>query len=457
MAFSTAGPVFINPNAVVVPFVSSSSQENYVTQTVYGFLDFTTTIGNTVMVFSPQSAAVSGFFYHELILEILINIFLFVLDIQNDVKDIAPSTVIETKPITQSTVKKDIIIIKPSKTQIKVENNFSSFTSLVQVQSSPPLIVSSKVEIKALSSSKVNVIEGKPNMASKSVSSKVEVVSVIPSKAITPQHIVTKKEVISKPPIIASKVELITRSKERDLIINSVMHPKPDEGPVAIIGNNIGEPEYDFLSRQPSEVVEETYKVINLKPSSKFHLKPRPIAETKNKAATKRGDSLHPTGLVTKLGGTVVKDGTTTIHETSVIGTYISGKYAQVLQSTSHIHNNHQKAKISPSPTLRILKTAAPLLGKGNKHHRHLEPTPAGSINEETALPVDGLFNSHNAIKSTRKPTGPGSLSLKARFKNRPKDPEVTEENNEQDVVSHSTFKKSQRTRLQTQPVKNAK
>lgn len=26
------------------------------TQTVYGFLDFTTTIGNTVMVFSPQSA-----------------------------------------------------------------------------------------------------------------------------------------------------------------------------------------------------------------------------------------------------------------------------------------------------------------------------------------------------------------------------------------------------------------
>lgn len=29
----------------------------YTTQTVYGFLDFTTTIGNTVMIFSPQSAA----------------------------------------------------------------------------------------------------------------------------------------------------------------------------------------------------------------------------------------------------------------------------------------------------------------------------------------------------------------------------------------------------------------
>lgn len=32
------------------------TNNDFVTQTVYGFLDFTTTIGNTVMVFSPQSA-----------------------------------------------------------------------------------------------------------------------------------------------------------------------------------------------------------------------------------------------------------------------------------------------------------------------------------------------------------------------------------------------------------------
>lgn len=33
-----------------------NGNSNFLTQTVYGFLDFTTTIGNTVMVFSPQSA-----------------------------------------------------------------------------------------------------------------------------------------------------------------------------------------------------------------------------------------------------------------------------------------------------------------------------------------------------------------------------------------------------------------
>lgn len=59
----SGGPVY-NPNgAPVVSAVSivvqptSKPENNFITQTVYGFLDFTTTIGNTVMVFSPQSAA----------------------------------------------------------------------------------------------------------------------------------------------------------------------------------------------------------------------------------------------------------------------------------------------------------------------------------------------------------------------------------------------------------------
>ncbi|XP_053965148.1 mucin-2 [Anastrepha ludens] len=40
----------------VNPILSDNGDGTFVTQTVYGFLDFTTTIGNTVMVFSPQSA-----------------------------------------------------------------------------------------------------------------------------------------------------------------------------------------------------------------------------------------------------------------------------------------------------------------------------------------------------------------------------------------------------------------
>jgi len=60
---SSPGPVYVNPDTVyekpeliASQVVSSDSQ---ITQTVYGFLDFTTTIGNTVMVFMPQSASIS--------------------------------------------------------------------------------------------------------------------------------------------------------------------------------------------------------------------------------------------------------------------------------------------------------------------------------------------------------------------------------------------------------------
>ena len=89
-------------------------------------------------------------------------------------------------------------------------------------------------------------------------------------------------------------------------------------------------------------------------------MKPRPSS---------RRDKENPTGLVTKLGGTIVKDGLTTVHETNVIGTYINGKYAQVLQSSSRIVNPPAAAnnvegnsgnKIRPSGTQRILKTLGP-------------------------------------------------------------------------------------------------
>lgn len=60
------GPVYINPNAAASQLLSESQTQNggtgHITQTVYGFLDFTTTIGNTVMVFSPQSSAPGNFY-----------------------------------------------------------------------------------------------------------------------------------------------------------------------------------------------------------------------------------------------------------------------------------------------------------------------------------------------------------------------------------------------------------
>lgn len=225
--------------------------------------------------------------------------------------------------------------------------------------------------------------------------------------------------VTPEPPKIvmaAKSVEAVTEKKKDDgrFIVESVKaveavtevqessEPEDDEEIILQDGNTISEPEYDFLSRQPTEFVEETYRVVNLKPS--VIKKPKISAKTTSKNA----DVIHPTGLVTKSGGTVVNNGLTTVHETSVIGTYINGKYAQVLQSTSSIINTGNKPKIQPSSTLRILKTAAPSFNK----------TPKYISNEEE--------NEGPTVRTVRKP-GQAPNSFKNRIQNR-KDTFVSEE-----------------------------
>ncbi|XP_055838708.1 uncharacterized protein LOC129906806 [Episyrphus balteatus] len=118
------------------------------------------------------------------------------------------------------------------------------------------------------------------------------------------------------------------------------------------------QPDYDLLSRQPETFAEESYHVVDLVPRKRHGLK---------KTASVK--DFHPVGLVTTLSGKVAMDGTTTIHETSVIGTYISGKYAQVLQSSSRILN---KSHVSSSLPQRVVRTESPTLrhfnGQGGKY-----------------------------------------------------------------------------------------
>lgn len=194
-------------------------------------------------------------------------------------------------------------------------------------------------------------------------------------------------EPVKQSPVISSVVEVSESDEDSDVILDD--------------GNDIGEPEYDFLSRQPTEFVEETYRVVNLKPS--VIKKPKVASKT----TARNVDAVHPTGLVTKSGGTVIKDGLTTVHETSVIGTYISGKYAQVLQSTSQIFNGNQKPKIQPTSTLRILKTAAPTIAKTPKY-----------VSVEEELPVDAVQSGPNLVRTSRRPAQAVN-SFKNRISNR--------------------------------------
>lgn len=66
---------------------------------------------------------------------------------------------------------------------------------------------------------------------------------------------------------------------------------------------------------------------------------------------TSSSSSVYPTGLVTVIAQTEVKDGMTTVHQTKVIGTYIEGKYAQILKSSSFVSVGHTPTPVLPTKT----------------------------------------------------------------------------------------------------------
>ncbi|XP_025995350.2 flocculation protein FLO11 isoform X1 [Solenopsis invicta] len=329
------------PEDAAAAIDSAPASNDFITQTVYGFLDFTTTIGNTVMVFSPQSAPPEG----------------------GIVKKTASSEqAIHTKPTEQQS-KKNVPDIQPSKTH-KADDQGGE----------------TKKQIKG---------------------TKIIVNSVVEQNAVNPSE-----KAAPKP----TKSQESSKQTKTPLLSSVVQVRAKDETPV--LKNNLAEPEYDFLSKQPTEVIDETYKLINLRPSSKVHHKPR---------ATPRRDKENPTGLVTKLGGTIVKDGLTTVHETSVIGTYINGKYAQVLQSSSRIltvpDTPVAEGKIRPSSTNRILKTIGPQHGKLKPQ---LEPTPTYQ-QEESSLPLEALFDgpSGTPVRTTRRNSITPNNPTRPKFRNK--------------------------------------
>ncbi|KAJ8675403.1 hypothetical protein QAD02_011189 [Eretmocerus hayati] len=319
-------------SSVIVAEPQQPISPEFTTQTVYGFLDFTTTMGNTVMVFSPQSAPAEG-------------------TREAKSKDLNP---IETKP----TIEKKKTEIQPSKTHKVDESKSSSSSSSNNSKKDKKIIVNSVVE--------QNVVSQSDDSTHEKTTEKI-------AEAVTKSQTVEKEQ-------------QETSSEPAELRTN-------DDVPG--VKNNLAEPEYDFLSRQPTEVVDENYKVINLRPSNgkSSSSKPRPSPARPNKE--------NPTGLVTKLGGTIVKDGLTTVHETSVIGTYINGKYAQVLQSSSTVLNepdqqqlqpqpsNIEANRIRPSGTQRILKTIGPQ-GKLKQQQQQLEPTSPSQNDENHEFGAGG-------------------------------------------------------------------
>ncbi|CAG0880237.1 unnamed protein product [Darwinula stevensoni] len=247
-------PVYLNPKNLfrtptqeVFPI-----QMEYTTKTVYGFSDFTTTMGNTVMVFKPGPPPVNG--------------------VPSTTEKLAPSPTEPEQEFQLSSSFDEELPTPPNLDRIfAVESTFgleALFAGLNEKK--PPNSVKSFVNVVTQVGNHLEDLQTSPSEPKVDVSSKVDV-----RVEVSPPH-----------------------------------NDSPKKGPKT---------------------------------------QPRPNAITTEKTKAPQEEE-GPLGLVTTLGGTTVMNGLTTVHETKVIGTRIDGKYAQVLESTSHILFDNDDYFRSPSP-----------------------------------------------------------------------------------------------------------
>ncbi|XP_054153914.1 uncharacterized protein LOC128952530 [Oppia nitens] len=143
------------------------------------------------------------------------------------------------------------------------------------------------------------------------------------------------------------------------------------------------------------ETTQSPQTIINTKSSVYHQITPTNVPQ--NIEPTKPVQQ-YPTGLVTILGGTVVRNGETTVHETKVIGTYIDGKYAQILQSTARI-----ESPIMQTPTIRPTQTHKSN-GPSIIVESPLRKAYAVTKNEEPVVETKTPESDDNGIQNFRKP-----------------------------------------------------
>lgn len=323
-------------------------------------------------------------------------------------------TTIEEKPITsKGQLEAEPIDISPSKpvnlpndSQVEeiITNSDEPLTTTKEATSAEPTTTSTTTTTNEPPTTK-NVVKkleqdkkatGTPGTTKKTTAKPT---TPIPSKPV---------ENAKKEPVISSKVVVLAGSKvvenivsRVDVIEGSAPEPskvteKPIFSKVEVISGEPAEevainhlqptPEYDYLSRQPSEVVDETFKVIDLKPSVSRH-----TSNQKNRG---------PDGKLRAFN--------------SVANFNIDDEPITTNKAPKKV-----AVKILPSSSgIRILKTAAP---KPSTRSPNVEPTPVTSgLDDESLESLVGSQPNSVLVRQSRRPAIGGGFG-KNKFTSTPK------------------------------------
>lgn len=134
-------------------------------------------------------------------------------------------------------------------------------SSIVEIREGGPSVLSSKVEVRGGTTILQNIKnEPSTNLEVVGGPNSVAEVKTGPSKILFSRVEVVGGEI---PPSVTVAQDSQNHDNNVPTILSSMVEVRSSSEEPALSGNDVVEPEYDFLSRQPSEVVDETYKVVH--------------------------------------------------------------------------------------------------------------------------------------------------------------------------------------------------
>nr|CAG4643725.1 EOG090X017N [Lepidurus arcticus] len=230
-----------------------------------------------------------------------------------------------------------------------------------------------------------------------------KVPSIKPSKHLpVAESKVLAKEIVS--PALTTSSSSSIPNKSELFTLKPTVAPTPTMQTRVAVGNKIAD--QILVESQPPKHKMEVRMEMNV------GTKPSPSIAQSRFVNNLAGTAAPVMGVITTTAGTMVRDGTTTVHETSVIGTLLDGSYVKVVESTSHIFKEprHSTERVEPSLSpnrglAEVIVEVEPKTSKAKLQSITVTSSTSASITAstvalqqhdslgESSLPLESLFD----------------------------------------------------------------
>ncbi|ODN01352.1 hypothetical protein Ocin01_05324 [Orchesella cincta] len=345
---------------------ATGSDPNLVTQTVYGFLDFVTTIGNTVMVFTPQTKKVEN------------------VNPSSTSQTIIQATVAPTSSAAGFSKAPKSIVSASSSVVLPAPTGNERKGKAFHFEESGPssLIEASEYEPQVFATSFSSSSSSSDLDETTALESHV-IVSAVPSSSFS---IKTKPKQVHSPPFvqIRSEVNVVSATEELQSPQVVVVTPATTSSKAfpSSKGFTLKLPQRSqpvLISPVSSPLVVTAEKVFHPPPP------PPPPSSPKPQETYQEESQDEPTGLVSQTFNTQVENGVTTVHETKIIGTYIGSQYARIFESSSSVLPVASTAQVIITPSKPAQTAASSTTAAAQSSIRTEESVVTNGDNYETS------------------------------------------------------------------------